>query len=672
MLGLRRNDLIFGVGMSIALLTVVGDIAIYRWGRRTLFDGQVISVVQIPLVDHPLFLQWLGIEVPVVTLLALVAFASLVILPAIWQSRWVTAIPAGFLLGGVCIGLIGGVRYHHDLLLSLDLQPVGVVRWSAVLVPSVLALLLLLVFDAQSLWGFRQRNGPLPSAIETLYLMRAGHRQERKERMDQAEKSFRRAYARVRGRLGENDPRTLGPLIELAWFTYDHPRDDGSEAGQLFRRGWEIAEKDRDIDRATLSQLFDGLGSTALREGNSQGAHRLYAQAVRAAEDADGAMSWRVALPLRHLAWATMLESKQEEAAGLAERSLAIARRNYGRRSGALVSFIETLARIREEQGRSDDAVRLREEVLQLAGDKGGPNTARALALMELARMRARQGKYVEADSLYEEALAMASDDRAERRRVVAEAFEGLAALRRAEGRLGDAEQYARQALAEREASWGRDSLAVVGPLVRLGDIYTGQGRPEEARSSLNRAIEIIESRSGPTDASLALPLEVRGVLERTEGNYELAETLVRRGIALTEAHYGTEDRHLVPLLVLLGTIASEQGRPTETRQILERGLTLSERAYGRNHPETARVLAQLAYEADVTDDIVESERWHRDEIDALQRSPDASDAKVADAFERFADFLERRDRADEAVEAKRQSMELMVKHARQNRVDTP
>ncbi len=658
--------------MGAGMVVVGADILIYRWGLRTLFDGQVLSLVQIPLADHPLFLQWLGIKVPVITALALVAFAVAVSLPAVWRPRLVTAIAAGFVSGAAIIGLVKSMRYHHDLLLSLDIPQFGVVRWAAVLVPSVLALLVLLVIDAQWLWRFRQGNGPLPIAIEAAYLMRVGDRHEGEEHMDQAERAFRRAYERVRARLGENDPRTIGPLIKLAWFTYDHPADDGREAGQLFRRGWAIAETSRDVDRATLAQLLDGLGSTALREGNSHGALRLYAQAVRVAEDADGAMSWRVALPLRHLAWATMLESKLEEAERLAERALTIARRNYGRRSGALVSFIETLAHIREAQGRSGDAVRLGEEALQLAGDNRGPNTARALALMELARMRVRQGKYREADGLYDQALKMASDDRAERRRVVPEALEGLASLRRAQGRLTDAEQFARRALAEREASWGRDGLPVVGPLVRLGDLYTTQGKPEEARSSLNRAIAIIERRSGAADASLALPLELLGVLEKDEGNYELAETLTRRAIALTEAHYGPEDRHLVPLLVLLGTIASEQERPTDATQILERALLLAEKAYGRNHPQTARVLAHLAYERDVIDDLVGAERLHRDEIDALRGTPEASDAMLADALERFADFLERRDRADEAVEAKRQSMELMVKHAWQNPVDSP
>lgn len=671
MLGLRRNDLIFGLGMAGGLGVVLGaDTLIYRWGRHTLFDGQVFSLVQIPLVDHPLFLQWLGIKVPVITALALVTFVVLLSLPAVWRPRLVTAIAVGFATGAAIIGL-QGMRYHHDLLLSLDVQQLGVVRWSAVLVPSAVALLLLLVTDARWLWRFRQHNGPLPVAIEAAVLMWLADRQEREEHIDQAERTLRRAYERTRARLGEDDPRTLPPLVKLAWFTYDHPADDGSEAGRLFRRGWALAEKGRHVDRATLAQLLDGLGSTALREGNSRGALRLYAQAVRIAEEADGALSWRVALPLRHLADATMVVSKLGEAERLSERSLVIARRNYGRRSPALISFIGTLARIREAQGRVEDAVRLREEVLQLAGNRSGPNTQRALGLVKLARTRAWQGKDQEAGELYEQALAMVSDDRAERRQVEAEALGGLASLRLREGRLGEAEKFARRALAEREASWGGNSILIVGPLEQLAQVYARQDKPEEARSCLNRAIAIIESRSGPADATLAIPFALFGRLERAQGNYELAETMTRRAIALTEVHDGPEDRFLVPLLDLLGTIASDRENHTDAIQIFERGLALADKAYGRNRPQTTRFLAQLAHEREMMYDLDGAEQLHREEIRAIQGGPESNDSELAEAYERFADFLERHNRTDEAVEAKRQSMELMVKHAWENPADS-
>src|SRR5260370_30700707 len=107
--------------MAGGLGVVLGaDTLIYRWGRHTLFDGQLFSLVQIPLVDHPLFLQWLGIKVPVIAAMALVAFAVLLSLPAVWRPRLVTAIAVGFVTGAAIIGLVSDTRYHHDLLLSLD------------------------------------------------------------------------------------------------------------------------------------------------------------------------------------------------------------------------------------------------------------------------------------------------------------------------------------------------------------------------------------------------------------------------------------------------------------------------------------------------------------------------------------------------------------------------
>ena len=663
-LGLRRNDLIYLLVMSVGLALVGTDILIYQWGLRTLFDGQVFSLVQVPLVDHPLFLQWLGIKIPVIAALALVTLGVVLSLPALWWPRWATAIPAGLLYGAAIIGLFKGPRYHHDLLLSLDVPPLGVMRWSLVLLPSALALLLLLVIDARWVWRFRQRNGPLPVAFEAADLMRRGELQERKERFSEAEKSFRRAYERAQRRLGEDDPRTLGPLVKLAWFTYDHPADDGSEAGRLFRKGMAIAERSQHVERATAAQLLDGLGSATMREGDRYGALRLYEEAVRVAEEIHGATGWQVATPLRHLASAMMMVSKLEEAEGLARRCVDIVRWNYGRRSPALVVPIGTLALIAEAQGRFEQATQLREEALQRARDSSGPNTQRAEALLELARMRGRQGRDQEADTLYQEALTMASAGRAERRRVVPGALDGLASLRLTAGRFSEAEQFARRALADREAAEGRDGIGVVGPLVQLGQIYARQDKAEEARSVLDRAITIIERRWGPADQSLTIPLEVLGWLERAQGNYERAETITRRAIALTEAHDGPEDRRLVSLLRLLAAIASRREDHWDAIAILDRGLTVSESAYGRNHPETAGILGLLADEHELSDDLPGAERRHREEIASLRSSAESNDAAVAGAFEQLADFLERHGRTDEAVEAKRQSMELMVKYA--------
>jgi tetratricopeptide (TPR) repeat protein len=508
-------------------------------------------------------------------------------------------------------------------------------------------------------------------AIEAALLMLRGDRQEREENFDEARRLFRLAYARVRARIGENDSRTLGPLAALARFAYDHPVDDGSEAGLLFRHGFAVAETGHNVDRSTRVQLIDGLGSVAARDGDNERAVRLYEEAVRVAEEGYGDRAWQVAAPLRHLAWATMSASRLEDAERLARRALAIARRNYGRRSGDLVPFIRILAEIRDMQGELAEATTLQDEVLRLADQNNGQSLARAQTQLDVGSMRVREGKYQEAEQLYEEALAIASTNESVRRLVLPSALLELARLRRMEGRYGEAEQFATRALEEVEGFWGHDSIQVVDPLVRLGDLCTKQDKPEAARELLNRAIAIIEKRLGPANVGLASPLEGLARLERAQGNYELAETMTRRAIALIEAQDGPEDRQLLPLLALLGALASDRENHNDAIQILERGLTVAEKAYGRNRWQTTHFLAQLAYERDMSDDVEGAERLHRDEISALQGSPEPVDSELAEAFERYADFLERHDRSDEAVEAKRQSMELLVKHAWEHPADS-
>ena len=265
----------------------------------------------------------------------------------------------------------------------------------------------------------------------------------------------------------------------------------------------------------------------------------------------------------------------------------------------------------------------------------------------------------------------MASAGRAEARRVVSDALSGLASLCRSAGQFIEAEQLAGRALADSEASWGSDSLAVVGPLIELGQVFARQDKPQQARAYFERAIATLERRWGPADATLAIPLELFGRLERAQGNYELAETMTRRAIALVEAHDGPEDRQLVPLLALLGALASDRENHNDATQVLERGLTVAEKAFGRNRPQTTQFIAQLAYERDMSDDVEGAERLHRDEISALQIGPHPYHAELAEAFQRYSDFLERHGRSDEAVEAKRQSIELLVKHAREHPADS-
>src|SRR5438067_9197723 len=57
-LEIGRDDLTFVLGLCTGLFVILfGDGLVYGWGRRTLFDGQVIPLLQVPPVDHPLVLQ---------------------------------------------------------------------------------------------------------------------------------------------------------------------------------------------------------------------------------------------------------------------------------------------------------------------------------------------------------------------------------------------------------------------------------------------------------------------------------------------------------------------------------------------------------------------------------------------------------------------------------------
>ena len=227
----------------------------------------------------------------------------------------------------------------------------------------------------------------------------------------------------------------------------------------------------------------------------------------------------------------------------------------------------ERLALVYRDQGRTQDAIRLLEQ-LQAAWTAHDKPASRVSVLGELGMMHQRTGRPAEAQAALDEALRLA-------RAAGLTEYEGgmlerQGALLISAGRLPEAEPYYRQALAIARAHGFRKLEGSV--LGNLALIPRDQGRLDEALDLLQQALDIaLERGDQQTESNLrsylaGLVIDL-GYLSVAEQNYQTALRIHRRSGALRLEG------------VVLGNLAvlyTHQDRLPEALAALERALAIS------------------------------------------------------------------------------------------------
>ncbi|HET7648189.1 MAG TPA: helix-turn-helix domain-containing protein [Gaiellaceae bacterium] len=308
------------------------------------------------------------------------------------------------------------------------------------------------------------------------------------------------------------------------------------------------------------------------------------------------------------------------------------------------------LAQVLAEEGESDDAIDLLEQVRALLGDRFAEFPA---FVQTLGRLRSFRSEYEEAIAVFQagRAAALARGDRAAALRLgilAANTYIDLGALPESADQLAGA-------LGEADALGDHDLRART--LWSQSRLHTVEGRHDLAAEFARRALAVLEVSED--ELSVARAKQLLAYIELERDNAESALLLLREALPIVERTGNDGERALILLeqarvLVRLGELDDARALAIEVAPVLERTARAD---LGRCFTTLGDIWTALGEEeaADgMYDAAIESLRGHR--------SP-----WLAEAYKRKAALLESRGDRDGAYELLKQALEVDT-GARQSR----
>jgi len=409
-----------------------------------------------------------------------------------------------------------------------------------------------------------------------------------------------RALAVAQQSVGPNHQDVAKSLALLARFY----RRDSIKAEALYKRAFDILEKNSEVDSLSLAPTFDLLAFYYKDQGEYDKAKGLYRRSLKVFEDSYGSDHPDITPKINNLAGLYMDQGDFELAELLYIRSLAIRETALGRDHIDVAGSLSLLGQLHLSQGKYDTAIwdlerciRIKEKTEELHSGALLVNTSQLLFLYE------KQGQFDKAIHLAARKLASA----------------------------------------EARVSSG---VLISSTLAELAHLYRIQGDHDKAEALFKRALPTIEHWYGPSDSLLAKTLEDLATLYRTTNRSDSAQPLevrassirklerdqskagffsadMKRDLAGTEKALGSDHHHLANMLDSFAeAYLSSAGDYATAEPLYKRSLAIKEKALGPNNPNVATSLERLAslYRATDRPDLAEPLEARAAKIRAIKR----------------------------------------------------
>lgn len=265
--------------------------------------------------------------------------------------------------------------------------------------------------------------------------------------------------------------------------------------------------------------------------------------------------------------------------------------------------LLETLGSIYRQLGAFSEADSVLQTSLQMRRAAPGTDSLDVAGnLISLAALRTDESKYDDAVSLGTEALAIARRSASPNVETIAKATNTLGMARVQQGKYLEAIGLLTEGLRLQQAH-GADSAAISETTNILANAEYFAGRYDDAERHNRQVLAIDRARLGDRHPSIAHSLVNLGNLLYERERYEEAERRYREALSIDEGYNGKEHSSTARDLLLVGRTLSRRGRITEARPFIDRAYALYLKDYGPAHPRTAIAVSELAYLANATHD---------------------------------------------------------------------
>jgi tetratricopeptide (TPR) repeat protein len=232
-------------------------------------------------------------------------------------------------------------------------------------------------------------------------------------------------------------------------------------------------------------------------------------------------------------------------------------------------------AMVAGRRGETEEALRLADAAIALAGDPPLPGSERmvALAMVNAAAIRADRGEHPEARRMLERVLAMGLDGEAWYPYLAGFAHDVLAAVHTLEGDIdgGLAQSIAQQHWLVRAA--GPEHPAVIYATARYGRMLVWQGADTEGMALMERAYERIVDTQGSMDVKLGYIAGELAEAELLRGRNEPALHWAERALEHDRGRLGEDNPEIANTWLRLADAQARTGHAAEAEVSLARAL---------------------------------------------------------------------------------------------------
>ena len=261
-----------------------------------------------------------------------------------------------------------------------------------------------------------------------------------------------------------------------------------------------------------------------------------------------------------------------------------------------LTGLFKAIAKL-YDAGKLAEAKSLAERSVAVAKAQFGEADARyAAALDSVAMVESALNHLPDAEQLYRQALSVTEQALGAEHPVTALRARSLAFIRFRRGAFGDAETLLKRVISIREKSLGAQHIETALSVGELGSLYLTWRRYADAEQNYVQALALLEKTLGPDDRALEPMLINLGALRRDLGRYKDAEQPLERALRIVEKTFGAEHPKTAGALGQLATVYTYQARYQDAEPLFKRALAIAEQTHGHNHPEVASRLGNLAY----------------------------------------------------------------------------
>ena len=354
-------------------------------------------------------------------------------------------------------------------------------------------------------------------------------------------------------------------------------------------------------------------------------------------------------------------EDNFDEATRIAERAVKLAGERFGPADARLEGPLGRLSTLKLQTGHLDEAEPVVRRLLGIVERAYGPDAWPVYnALVQLGGLSGTLGRTADAQAMFTRALAVAEKNGGEQHPAALIAMYNLLLVYAKNGHDEEAERIGERIAALQERTTGADAATSARVAGVLAVVHGRRGNRQRAEQLLGIALDKWKEAAQPDLGDIDEVLHNLGALYEQQRRYREAGAVYRERLVLSEAMSGRESSATLSVIRDLTRVAEGSGRWSDAAEYMARLITSVERIAGATHPSLADLHHDLGAYLEHQERDKEAEVQFEHALNVREKQVPAEPRAVAQALVDLALFYDRQRRYSEAESLHQRALRLL------------